>query len=295
MKIQILLLVCVCAFCSCQIMQNAQTSDLSNKISGNQQVNVNSPVLKKTDVKQIKTVNTSRFSSVKIERTDKNNEYSLDINIEYPQLKNLKITQEKQFNQFVKKQVDDQIRDFKKYLTERHEERKFKGKYEINLSYTVDYYSDNFTSVVMNWNGYSGYLNMDYFPSTINFDLKKGTATELKDIFEPNANYLNKLSELAIATLKRTCLSCGCGNDIHAGDPLPEGEENKGNQGGMFDLTEAVSAKEKNFYNWSVTAEGLRITFNEYQVAPGCAGIINIIIPFSDLQPILRKDLNFSS
>lgn len=90
------------------------------------------------------------------------------------------------------------------------------------------------------------------------------------------------------------CLSCPCENGINAGDPLPEGKLNEVGQGGMFDLAEAVSANEENFSNWSITTEGVKITFNEYQVGPGCIGIIDITIPFGDLEAILRRDLNFN-
>lgn len=178
---------------------------------------------------------------------------------------------------------------------ERHKKGKSKGEYEINLNYDVEYFSANFASVLMDWNGYSGYLNMDYFPSTINFDFKKGKVVELKELFESDKKYLEKISELSIEKLKRTCLMCPCKDGTSAGEPLPDGVVNNGNMiVGTFDLNEAVSAKKENFSNWSITTEGFEITFNKYQVGPGCIGIINIVIPFADLQPILRKDLNFN-
>jgi hypothetical protein len=294
MKFQILFLFCLSLACSCQISQKAETDEFSNETNFNQKTTVNSSENKQTEIVKSKPVDVSRFSSVKIERTDRKSKFSLEINVEYPQIKNPKTQQESKFNRLVKKRVDEQILDFNNYLEERHKERKGKGAYEINLSYDIEYFSEDFVSVLMKWNGYSGYLNMDHFPSTINYDLKKGTESELKNIFEPDSKYLEKLSETAIAKLKRTCLYCGCGENIHAGDPLPEGEVNDGDKGGMFDLDKAVSAKEENFSNWSITAKGLKITFNEYQVGPGCIGIIDIVIPFSDLQPILRKDLNFN-
>lgn len=281
---------------------NQTSADIKNEISSSNN-------LKKTEKKP---VDVSRFMSVKIKRTNQESKFSLKINVEYPQLKNAKNPQEIKFNQYVKKQVDEQIKDFNDFLVnEKLKEVTVKNKleFEINLYYTVDYFSDNFTSVVMNWNGYSGYLNMDYFPSTINFDKKNGKVVEQRDIFEDDVNYLEKLSELSRKTLKRTCLSCGCGNGINAGDSLPEHlieEAERKNQNVNTDANskiyyqdslffeEGTKPEEDNFRNWSITAEGLKITFGEYQVGPGCIGIIDIVIPFGDLQPILRKDLNFN-
>ena len=51
---------------------------------------------------------------------------------------------------------------------------------------------------------------------------------------------------------------------------------------------------EENYRNWSIVSEGLEITFGEYQVGPGCIGIIHIVIPFDSLKPFLKKDLNFN-
>ncbi len=294
--------------CSCQISQKAQSNESLNAgVSNQNTANGNENQQKK--IENIKEADKNRFSSVKINRTDKKKDFSLKIDIEYPQLKNAKTLQEKKFNQYVKKQVDEQILDFTNHLSGRNKETKSGMEYEINLSYGINYVSDNFVSVLMNWNGFSGYLNMDYFPSTINYDLSKGKTIALKDIFEPNSNYLNKVAKESRKILKRTCLMCGCGNGINPGDPLPENlikEAEIRNQNANTDANskinyqdglffgEGTKPKEENYSGWSITVGGLKITFGEYQVGPGCIGIIHIVIPFEDLQPILRKDLNFN-
>ncbi|MDQ6788632.1 MAG: DUF3298 and DUF4163 domain-containing protein [Acidobacteriota bacterium] len=289
--------------CACQISQKAQISEFYNGTNSNQTAIVNLSK-NKTKIEKPKLVDDSRFSSVEIKRTEHKNKFTLKINVEYPQLKKAKNSQEKQFNQYVKKQVDAQILDFNKYLIE----RKSKDEYEINLDYKIDYFSNDFISLLMNWYGYSGYLHMDNFPSTINFDLKKGKKINLAKLFEPHSEYLDKVSEESRKILKRTCLTCGCGDGISAGDTLPENlikeaediNQNATNansqihyQDSLF-FKEGTEPKEKNYSGWSVTSEGLKITFDRYQVGPGCIGIIDILIPFNDLQSILRKDLNFN-
>lgn len=298
MKLQSLILFAVLFVCACQVSQKAQITELSNAANTNQITIANTPENKQTKIEKAKLADDSRFSATKIKRTERKNGFLLNIDLSYPQFKKAKTSQEIQFNQYVKRQVDEQIADFNNFLVnEKLKEIKDKRglEFEINLDYEFQYVSENYLSVLMNWNGYSGYLNMDYFPSTINYDLRKGKAVELENVFETNSKYVEKLSQLAIEKLKRTCLSCPCKDGTSAGEPLPEGVDNAESVGGMFDLNEAVSPKEENFSNWSIIAEGLKITFNEYQVGPGCIGIIDIIIPFDDLQPILRKDLNFSA
>ena len=142
----------------------------------------------------------------------------MKINVEYPQLKKAKNQQEISLNQYIKTQVDKQLSDFNKFLVEKNSGKVSDIEYEINLAYGINYFSNDFVSISMDWDGYSGYLNQDYFPATINYDLNKGKVIKLKDLFEPDSKYLNNIAEESRKILKRTCLSCGCGKEINAGD-----------------------------------------------------------------------------
>jgi hypothetical protein len=308
MKFQIVLALSISLFGACRISQKASPNEPLNETNSNQASTVNAVEEKRPKPVEPPPADVSKFSTVSLNQTARKGKFDLRIDVQYPQLKNAKTPAEIKFNRYVKKHVDAQILDFTNFLAEKEKgiKSKDKNEYEINLDYKVEYFSDGFASVLMNWNGFSGYLNMDYFPATINFDLKKGQAVGQKDLFAPESKYLEKLSELSREVLRRTCLSCGCGDNINAGDPLPEeriaekpadsGNNNSAaiplpNVGWYIGGTEP---KTENFRNLSVTSAGLKITFGEYQVGPGCIGIIDITIPFEDLQPILRKDLNFN-
>jgi hypothetical protein len=295
-KIQILILVVTIFVCACQVSQQAQTNEVSNKFNFNLETIANLSEKRPLEVKKPKAADDSKFSAVMIEKTIQKPKFFINVNVEYPKLKNVKTSSEIKFNQYVKKQVDEQIADFTNFLLDKEKEAtsKVRSEYEIELNYQIEYVSDGFISVLMNWRGYTGGMNLDYFPSTINYDLKRGKVIGLSELFEPNSKYLEKLSEVSLEKLKRTCLRCPCKDGTDAGEPLPKGVINDVNEGGMFGLTEAVAAKEENFSGWSIVAEGLKITFHEYQVGPGCIGIIDIVIPFTDLQPILRNDFNFN-
>jgi hypothetical protein len=308
MKFHLALLLSVSMFGGCQIAQPAESVGLSNNVEVNRQLPAGTTENDRPIVASPAPADDSAFSPVDIKRTDRKPKFDLKIDVTYPQLKDAKTVPQIAFNRFVKKEVDEQVADFTKFLAEKEKSTKpgAKNEYEINLAYQVDYFSDSFTSVVMQWDGFSGYLNQDYFPSTINFDLKSGKVVEQKDLFEPDVDYLKKLSESSRKILRKTCLSCGCGEKINAGDPLPpemvpaESIDENSNTG-ITKVAPPVSwtangtkPEAGNFRNLSMTTAGLKITFGEYQVGPGCIGIIDIIIPFEDLRGILRKDLNFN-
>lgn len=302
--------------CACQVSQQAQSNIDSNRATSDVNINSNSFNEKPQNGVNVKPVDDSRFAATTIKKTIDKPQFFVNVNVQYPQLVSPRNPQEKQFNAYVKKQVDDQISDFVSFLQNKNQYKKLKeiknkkiqDEYEINLDYKVDYFSNDFTSILMYWNGYSGYLNMDYFPSTINFDLKNGSPLRLADLFKPQTKYLNKMSEKSRAILKRTCLTCGCGSGLKAGDRLPDDmvkAADEHNRNAKNDANSQISyqdslffnagteAKEVNYRNWSITPEGLKIIFNEYQVGPGCIGIIDIVIPFADLQPIFDKRLKF--
>jgi hypothetical protein len=299
MKIRSLFLFSLLIFCACRFPQEAQTNEFSNQTNSNQEISAVPVENRQPEVEKKKPVDDARLATVEIRKVERKGKYSLKIDVEYPQLKEAKSAQEKEFNRHIKKQIDEKILGFTDFLADREKTAKTESRTEfsIGLDYKAEYVSDKIVSVFMNWHSFSGYLNEDYSPATVNFDLVKGKTIRLPDLFEPKANYLEKLSGLALEKLKRTCLSCSCEGGINAGEPLPEGVVNKVRPlppGGMFDLGEATLPKAESFDKWSVNGEGLKITFDEYEVGPGCIGIIHIVIPFNDLQPILRKDLNFN-
>jgi hypothetical protein len=257
-------------------------------------------------------VDTSRFLAVKVKQTERKRHSVLALDLEYPQVRDPISAAEISFNKYVKSEVSKQRADFIKFLDEKHKGAKSVDEiyeYELELSYSVDLFEDSFTSIIMNWRGFSGYLNYDYFPSTINYDLRKGRVARLSDISRTGSDlrFLEKLSQASRKILKVRCLLCGCGEGISSGDRLPEHMIREAEERNALSHSDANSVisyadplfesgtepKAENFRNWTFTPEGIRIVFDEYQVGPGCIGIISIIIPYNELRPILRSDLSF--
>lgn len=98
--------------------------------------------------------------------------------------------------------------------------------------------------------------------AVLNYNLDTGRPIELGELFLPNANYLNLLSQYSRNILfnRLTNKSMIAKGTV----PLPE-----------------------NFSNWNIKPNGLIITFNENQVAPSIFGAQTILVPYSVLSEMI--------
>jgi len=98
---------------------------------------------------------------------------------------------------------------------------------------------------------------------TLNYDLGQGRELALSDLFLPNSNYLDIISNYCIAELSKQPFFDGPFSD--GAKPTPE-----------------------NYRNWTLSPDGLTITFDTYQVGPGAAGPQQVVVPFSELKSSLN-------
>lgn len=98
---------------------------------------------------------------------------------------------------------------------------------------------------------------------TVNFDLERGRDLALADLFLPGVDYLDTMSRYCVAQLEK--------RDI------------------AFDASSPGAAPTlENYRNWNITADGLAITFDEYQVAAYAAGPQIVVIPYTALQNVIE-------
>lgn len=110
---------------------------------------------------------------------------------------------------------------------------------------------------------YTGAAHPADVSQTANFDLQQGMDLSLADLFVPDADYLTAISKYCIGQLST--------RDI-------------GFEG--FEL--GATATPENYRNWNITADGLMITFDEYQVAPYAAGPQTVVIPYRELAQLIQ-------
>ena len=98
---------------------------------------------------------------------------------------------------------------------------------------------------------------------TLNYDLGQGRELALGDLFLPNSNYLEPISNYCITELSK--------------QPFFDGP-----------FTDGAKPTVENYRNWTLSPDGVTITFDTYQVAPGAAGPQQVVMPFSELTAIIN-------
>ncbi|MEP7135879.1 MAG: RsiV family protein [Chloroflexota bacterium] len=98
---------------------------------------------------------------------------------------------------------------------------------------------------------------------TLNYDLGQSRELALSDLFLPNSNYLETISNYCITELSKLQFFDG-------------------------PFTEGAKPTPENYRNWTLSPDGVTITFDTYQVGPGAAGPQQVVVPFSALTAILN-------
>jgi len=167
------------------------------------------------------------------------------------------------FNSLIHNLVMGEISQFKSDTLQNASNPPLTGGSSFDVQYAVIGQSEGFLSIKLDISGYSGGAAHPYHYSiTVNYDLEQSREATLDEIFLPNSNYLQKISEYCKAKLATRDI----GFDMFAqgADPTPE-----------------------NYQRWNISKEGLLITFDEYQVAPYAAGPQIVLIPFGELAGLI--------
>ena len=112
---------------------------------------------------------------------------------------------------------------------------------------------------------YTGAAHPGHVSKSVSYDLEQGHDLDLADLFVPDSDYLGALSKYCTAQLST--------RDI-----------------GFQDFELGATATADNYRNWNITADGLMITFDEYQVAPYAAGPQTVVIPYQDLGALIQPN-----
>jgi hypothetical protein len=167
------------------------------------------------------------------------------------------------FNQTVAARVQEAIDRFKQDLAMQPVTPISAGSY-FSLTYVPISPPGNLLSLQRHIEGYSdGAAHPYHITSSYNYDLEKGQEITLDQLFLPSAEYLTFIANYCSAELNKRNIGFEMFSD--GVKPLPE-----------------------NYTVWNVSADGLVITFNEYQVAPYAAGPQEVTIPFTVLKDIIN-------
>jgi hypothetical protein len=131
----------------------------------------------------------------------------------------------------------------------------------VYLDYEVVLATDSFLSIYFEAYSYGiGAAHAVQYSLVVNYDLDSNRLVKLSDIFKPNSQYLNFISEYCIEQLSR------------------------GEYGGEYLGKDELAPVARNFASWNLTHKGIRFNFDECKLF-GCAmGEQMVEIPFSALK-----------
>jgi len=166
------------------------------------------------------------------------------------------------FNTLLKKMVEEQIQSFRDSVLTLAPIDPVNVGSSFNLQYTVVGQAQDYWSLKYEVDAYfDGAAHPGHYSATINYDLASDRLITLDELFLPGSNSLQVISEYCKAELAKRDI--GFDGFAAGADPQPE-----------------------NYTRWNLSADGLIITFDEYQVAPYAAGPQVVVIPFSALQGV---------
>ncbi len=195
---------------------------------------------------------------------------SIDVN--YPQLSGENLSaNEQQFNRLVTQMVQKNVQQFKNYVkadlphmktlpTDTVKENSLQIDYDIDVIRPA---SNVLISMRLSIEGMqAGRAHPYHTHDVLNYDLNKGKVLALNDLIKPKINFLPVLAKYSHQKLSETLRD-------------------------QWMLKEGTAPNAKNYALWNLEADGILITFNEYQVGPYSAGVQEVEIPYSQLKNIL--------
>ncbi|MBA2654734.1 MAG: DUF3298 domain-containing protein [Gammaproteobacteria bacterium] len=196
------------------------------------------------------------------------------IQISYPQINAPATKNERQFNSVAKEWAQKQITDFKKSFKNWDENQYSPQMKAIPSTLTITYDlatldPREMISLRYSVNKYMmGAAHSSHIYTSINYDLDNGKELSLADLFKPNAPYLQLLSKIS--------------------EPLIKKKLDKDANGPAEIFKEGLAPTTKNYSVWNLTPEGIRFTFNEYQVAAYVFGPQEVTIPYTQVTQLME-------
>jgi len=139
--------------------------------------------------------------------------------------------------------------------------------YEIRLA------ADDLISIEFSESAYSrGAAHPNSYTTVLNYDVRNGKKLALADLFNAKSNYVKAISDYCIKNLKQQAKK---EKDSMLTDDM---------------IQSGASARADNYKSWTITKQGLWITFDPYQVAAYAAGPQQVLVPYSALKDLIKAD-----
>jgi hypothetical protein len=133
----------------------------------------------------------------------------------------------------------------------------------LEVTYTLISQFADIWSIKLDFAFYSdGAAHPGLYSITMNYDLGQSKELAVGDLFLPNSNFMEAISNYCLTDLSK--------------QPFFE-----------VPFQEGAQPPLENYRNWNLAKDGLVITFDEYQVAPYAAGPQVVVVPYRELQAVM--------
>src|SRR5579872_5599984 len=222
--------------------------DITSTTSGVARVSVPTPAKPSISIDK-------NMEIVEVTKHEEDAELPYTIDYHYPQITGENLSKSAQeFNRLVTDMVGKSVQQFKNYvkadmphmqtLPDSVKHNSFLMDYKIDV---VKPAKDILLSLRLSIEGMqAGRAHPYHTHQVLNFDLNRGKALTLHDLFKPRVNYLNTLSKYASHQLNTKLQD-------------------------KWMIKEGTAPLAKNYQLWNLNNNGILITFEEYQVAPYAA------------------------
>lgn len=143
-----------------------------------------------------------------------NTRFGYDLGIHYPQIAKPRTRNQRRFNKYVRRVIDTDVKAFRAHCAKNSKHRdgtKRSMEYHLGINYEVFFARTEIPSIKLTLESFTGYLNSDWVPIPLNYDLKAGGPLVLADIFKPRSNFLKSIAAYSVDEFEKRGLNCGGG------------------------------------------------------------------------------------
>jgi hypothetical protein len=226
---------------------------------------------------------------------EKSEKQRYEIDITFPQLKGRVSPNAAKFNRAVRELAEREAHHFKRADNDSKDRHPSGGRAwgeardTLAGRYEVIHLDDDFVSLRFGFFAYGhGAAHPTQFHRVLNFDLRRGRAPDLDDLFKPGSQHLHALAAHSIADLKRR------DEEEHRREVARVTAEGRpASSAGVrtpdSDFQSGAGPEVENYRAWNLAAEGVVVTFAACQVFGCAAGEQEVLVPYSALGEILNE------
>ena len=220
------------------------------------------------------SVAAAHFVPKVIKEANKKSHYQIEV--VYPQIEG--DTRFDKFNKEVRAMVTKNVAAFKTSETGTETDAGAETPAEtlnstLDSDYEIRFATDDLINIEFSESAYErGAAHPNSNTSVLNYDIRNGKKLALADLFNAKSNYLKAISDYCIKDLKQQAKK---DKDSMLSDDM---------------IQSGAAARADNFNAWTITKQGLWITFDPYQVAAYAAGPQKVLIPYPALKDLIKVD-----